>query len=59
MFLDRIFRREPTPSESALVLAKRNAELRRSAFIAKRDEKLALFRADIAAGRIAHLGWRQ
>lgn len=59
MFLSRFFGRETDPSESARALAQRGAELRRQAFKAKRDAKTAALRADIAAGRIARLGWKQ
>lgn len=47
------------PSATASALAKHGAEKRRKAFTELRDEKLAAFRADIAAGRISQLGWKQ
>lgn len=44
---------------AASSLAKHGAQLRRQDLKATKDAKTAAIRADNAAGRIAHLGWRQ
>lgn len=48
-----------TVPSAASALAKHGADVRKASWRALRDEKLAAFRADIAAGRISQLGWKQ
>lgn len=54
-FLARLFGREVNPSDHARFLAKLGAAKRART----KAETTDALRADIAAGRISHLGWKR
>ena len=50
--------RQRKAKRAASSLAKHGAAKRNASWRTLRDEKLAAFRADIAAGRTAGMGWK-